>query len=64
MRNSITVTKNMALAILALALCGVGQGRAGLMTYVGEDLHPTANPIERTNFENQLKTKRRMIGSG
>lgn len=43
-------TNRLAIAVLGLGLVA-GECRAGLVTYIGEDLQPTANPTVRTNSD-------------
>lgn len=41
--------KRIVIALVLVVLAG--QARAGLVTYIGEDLQPTANPTVRTNSD-------------
>ena len=45
-----TIERRIAMTLVGLGLMA-GQGQAGLVTYIGEDLHPSANPTERTKSD-------------
>jgi hypothetical protein len=45
-----TIARRVAMTLIGLGLMA-GPGRAGIVTYIGEDLQPTSSPTERTNSD-------------